>query len=36
MDAGCDLVIANGRDDDVIRRVVFGEELGTLFRGRRD
>jgi len=36
MGAGCDLVIANGREDDVIRRIVEGEELGTLFRGRRD
>ncbi len=36
MDAGCDLVIANGRADDAIRRIVEGEELGTLFRGRRD
>ncbi len=36
MGAGCDLVIANGREDDVIRRIVEGEELGTLFRGRSD
>ncbi|KAF5412834.1 MAG: glutamate 5-kinase [Candidatus Methanogasteraceae archaeon] len=36
MGAGCDLVIANGREDSVIRRVVEGEELGTLFRRRCD
>jgi len=36
MEAGCDLVIANGQEDDVIRRIVGGEEIGTLFRGRRE
>ena len=36
MGAGCDLVIANGRGDDAIRRIVEGAELGTLFRGRSD
>jgi glutamate 5-kinase len=36
MDAGCDLVIANGRKDDVIKRIVEGEEIGTLFCRRRE
>ena len=31
IDAGCDLIIANGDKDDVIRRIVEGEEIGTLF-----
>ncbi len=35
MEAGCDVVIANGREVDVIRRIVEGEEIGTLFCGRR-
>jgi len=35
MEAGCAVVIANGREVDVIRRIVEGEEMGTLFCGRR-
>jgi len=35
MEAGCDVVIANGREVDVIRKIVEGEEMGTLFCGRR-
>ncbi|MEA1865706.1 MAG: glutamate 5-kinase, partial [Euryarchaeota archaeon] len=35
MRAGCDLVIANGREEGVIRRIVGGDELGTLFCGTR-
>jgi glutamate 5-kinase len=31
MNAGCDIVIANGNEDDVIKRIVKGEEIGTLF-----
>ena len=35
IEAGCDVVIANGSEVDVIRRIVEGEEMGTLFCGRR-
>jgi glutamate 5-kinase len=35
MEAGCDVVIANGKEVDVIRRIVEGEEMGTLFCRRR-
>jgi glutamate 5-kinase len=35
MQSGCSLIIANGRLDNVILRVVDGEELGTLFTPRR-
>ncbi|MEM2943236.1 MAG: glutamate 5-kinase [Methanomassiliicoccales archaeon] len=31
MQSGCNMVIANGRLEDVILRVVAGEEIGTLF-----
>lgn len=31
MQSGCNMVIANGRLEDVILRVVSGEEVGTLF-----
>jgi glutamate 5-kinase len=35
MEADCDVVIASGKEVDVIRRIVSGEEIGTLFCGRR-
>ncbi|RJS72512.1 MAG: glutamate 5-kinase [Candidatus Syntrophoarchaeum sp. WYZ-LMO15] len=31
MEAGCNLVIANGKETNVIRRIVEGDEIGTLF-----
>jgi len=31
MQSGCNMVIANGRLDDVVLRVAGGEEVGTLF-----
>ena len=34
MGAGCNTVIANGRTEDVIVRVVRGENLGTFFSAR--
>ncbi|MCR5785898.1 MAG: glutamate 5-kinase [Eubacterium sp.] len=34
--AGADMVIANGEDVSVISRIVAGENVGTLFAGRRD
>lgn len=30
-DAGCRVVIAQGREQDIIRRILAGEEIGTLF-----
>ncbi|MFC1634875.1 glutamate 5-kinase [Planctomycetota bacterium] len=33
--AGCRIVLANGRIKDVIRRIVAGEEIGTIFMPRR-
>ena len=34
MGAGCNTVIANGREKDVIVRLVRGEKLGTLFSAK--
>ena len=34
MESGCNMVIANGRTEDVIKRVAIGEEIGTLFTAR--
>jgi glutamate 5-kinase len=34
MQSGCNMVIANGRTKDVIRRVATGEDIGTLFTAR--
>ena len=34
MGAGCNTIIANGRTEDVILRVVKGEDIGTLFSAR--
>ncbi len=33
--AGCRLVLANGRDSDVIGRIMAGEEIGTIFLPKR-
>ncbi|HEV56002.1 MAG TPA: glutamate 5-kinase [Phycisphaerales bacterium] len=33
--AGCRMVLAHGREPDVITRIVAGEELGTLFMPKR-
>jgi len=33
--AGCQMVLANGRIRDVISRIIAGEEIGTLFLPRR-
>jgi len=33
--AGCKVVLANGKQDDVIDRIMAGEEVGTLFLPRR-
>ena len=34
--AGCDVVIANGADPDLLYRIVEGESVGTRFVGRRE
>jgi glutamate 5-kinase len=34
-DAGCRIVLANGKVKDVLRRIVGGETIGTLFMPRR-
>ncbi len=34
MQSGCNMIIANGRTENVILRVATGEELGTLFTAR--
>lgn len=33
MERGIDMVIANGKDMKIIRKIVEGEEIGTLFKG---
>ncbi|MFP4331271.1 MAG: glutamate 5-kinase [Alkalispirochaetaceae bacterium] len=33
--AGCQVLIANGREDRVLERLLAGEELGTLFLAKR-
>lgn len=35
MDAGTDMIIANGNDFENIHRIMDGEEIGTIFRGAR-
>lgn len=35
MAAGIDMVIANGSDPQILYRIVDGESVGTLFRGRK-
>ncbi len=34
-DAGCKIILANGREQNVIGRIVAGEDIGTLFLPRR-
>ena len=36
VNAGCDMIIANGEDVSVIHKIVEGREHGTLFVGKRD
>ncbi len=33
--AGCRIVLANGREDDVLTRIMAGEPLGTIFMPKR-
>ena len=33
-DNGIDMVIANGKDAEIIERIVDGEDVGTLFIGK--
>ena len=35
-DAGADMVIANGADMNNLRRVVEGQQIGTLFKAHRN
>lgn len=35
MDAGCDMIIANGADPDVLYAIMAGEKIGTRFRSAR-
>ncbi|MDY6966938.1 MAG: glutamate 5-kinase [Halobacteriota archaeon] len=35
MNAGCNMAIVNGREENVIIRVAGGEELGTMFLGEK-
>jgi glutamate 5-kinase len=34
-DAGCRVVLAHGREKDVVRRIVAGEPIGTIFMPKR-
>lgn len=34
-DAGCDMVIANGKKPEILYRIVEGEQVGTRFTGKR-
>lgn len=36
MKSGCNMVIVNGEKKDVIKRVIEGYEIGTLFFGKRE
>lgn len=36
VNAGCDMIIANGRDVGVIHKIMEGRRYGTLFVGNRD
>ena len=36
MAAGCDMVIANGRDPDILYDIIAGKETGTRFIGRKE
>ncbi|OHB59209.1 MAG: glutamate 5-kinase [Planctomycetes bacterium RBG_13_46_10] len=33
--AGCRMVLANGREKDIINRIIAGEEIGTIFMPKR-
>ena len=35
MDAGCDMVIANGADSKILYSIIDGEKIGTRFIGKR-
>ena len=35
-DAGCDMVIANGRDFHVIHKILQGDDVGTLFLAHKN
>ena len=34
-EAGCDMVIANGKDPSILYDLVEGKKIGTLFKARR-
>ena len=36
VNAGCDMIIANGKDVGVIHKIMEGRRYGTLFVGNRD
>ena len=35
MEAGIDMIIANGKQPDNLYRILDGEKVGTKFRGKR-
>ena len=35
-DAGCDMIIANGKDFRSIHGIVYGESIGTLFLAHKN
>lgn len=35
MDSGCDMIIANGEDFGIILRLIDGESVGSLFKGKK-
>lgn len=35
MDGGCDMIIANGEDFGIILDIIHGEEIGSLFQGKK-
>ena len=35
MESGCDMVICNGREKNVVSRIVNGEQIGTLFLSKK-
>ena len=35
VEAGCDMVIANGADPEILYRIVAGERVGPRFIGRK-
>ena len=36
MNAGCDMIIANGKDPYVLYNILDGDNVGTRFIGKRD